>query len=342
MTNPVNNDNRGFPSFFLNQDGNGDRELPENAGPRGPKRRAAEAEAEADEAPFPVIPRTILPPLVFFRSSAGVGSRGLMGSSRSTMSPPEIVNKPPRGPNGTPPPPHRYRLLSSITHPFLRQAYEINQKNRFSWRGREVTLTVRGDLMRGLYAFIASIAEVELPLISGISNRQILVKSFRDHNILVSNSPKEYVNGSVIEHVFSQYEALYRIGYPIVEIYNRGEPNFRECGYFLVEHVPYSFEEMWNNANEEVKRNYFEQLCNLFTLAYNNGIDVDLSPSNIRFREDGRLVLIDIRERAIDEEDMEMTFRIMVRSFAMILGEENSQRLYEALFPASVSSSSSQ
>ncbi len=217
--------------------------------------------------------------------------------------------------------------------PFYKNAVAVQQNSELNYQGRTVKIDIQEQMMNGQFKVIAKIAPEELPLISGIPNDQLLVTTFRDHCIMVTNLFGDKLQNNAHLNVLREHDQLKSAGIPVAEIYNKEEVA-QGCGFFLVEYVPHPFELFWEKGTKisdmtATQLGQLDMIKGVFQQTYSNQIIADLQPNNFRVKEDGTPVLVDFRENAIDEDELDLTFRNMLLSFAC----EKNDEIYNYLNP---------
>jgi len=220
----------------------------------------------------------------------------------------------------------KVKPLESIKDPFLKNTVLLLQKSPLtckSDKGEEVALIVNNAAMTGQHCVIASIAPGQPAAVTGFPNAQVLFKTFRDYCILTLDDEEVKIRPKSSDNVLDQYDQMNKCNVPVMKIYNY-ERARGGCGYFLVEYVPNHFDMTWKKGAkiselDAGQKNALAEVRQLFELTYQNGIHADLQPNNLRRRNDGTLVFIDLREDKPDddefEEEMKLDFAKMLRMF---------------------------
>ena len=143
---------------------------------------------------------------------------------------------------------------------------------------------------KGQHSQIFAIDEGQIPLYDGVENAQLVFKTFHLERAKVSDRPEREVF-DFIKNSLTQYRALRNEQFPTAEIYN-SETVLQDGGYIVQKVTPLLNSERVNDP--EVHQAVLE----LFLRAGNrpDSIAVDLSPGNVGFNEDGKLILFDYME----------------------------------------------
>ncbi len=225
--------------------------------------------------------------------------------------------------------PCRYKPTSSIEQlcPFLKNALEVQNTSRFQWRGKEFQIAIQNDPeSTGQFNIFATIPENQPQVIRGKTNAEIGLKTFRDHCIMLEAGFPERVNNDSHLSVLTQYRDLLKLKIPVAKIYNEAEAA-NGCGFFLVEIVPYPFHADWAKGTpirmlSRQQLIFLKQIKSMFKKTYDAKITPDLKPDNLRIRRAGHLAITDLRERALSKKELDINFRIMLRSFNCEEGDE--------------------
>lgn len=216
----------------------------------------------------------------------------------------------------------------------MRNAIDVQSTSTFTWRGEVFRIEIQEDLAStGQFNIFARIADHQHQIINGKRNAEIGLKTFRDHCIMLQ-SGSEQINQDAFGNVLVQYWDLLKSDIPVAKIYNEVEAA-EGCGFFLVEIVPAPFYADWPKGAplktlSGMQRFFLRQLKEIFRKSYEAGIIPDLKPENLRVRSYGELTIIDLRERKISREYLDMSFKKMLCSFNCIEGDE----IYNYLSPS--------
>ena len=132
------------------------------------------------------------------------------------------------------------------------------------------------------------------------------------------------------DNVLEQYDQMIDHHIPVMQIYNYDNAKMG-CGYFLVEKVPHPFHISWDNGAKISELSHdqlqlLDEVRHLFESTYNAHIHADLQPYNLRRRDDGVLVFIDLREDKPNADEYEcevkLDFKKMLGSFKCKPGDE--------------------
>ena len=226
---------------------------------------------------------------------------------------------------GRPRQPHNHFIpLENIRNPFLKEAVLLQQTLPLTCKlkdGSKIQLSVDIASMTGQHCVIASIAPDQPQTVAGVPNDQVLFKTFRDYCILARDDQKIKITMDAPDNVLEQYDQMIDHHIPVMQIYNYDNAKMG-CGYFLVEKVPHPFHISWDNGAKISELSpdqlqLLDEVRHLFESTYNAHIHADLQPNNLRRRDDGVLVFIDLREDKPNADEYEREVKI---DFKKMLG----------------------
>ena len=121
------------------------------------------------------------------------------------------------------------------------------------------------------------------------------MKSFLKQSILSRDDNISVENGSA-DRVIVQHRQLRDAGIPVARLYNEEAAASQGCGYFIFEYIPNAYQLTWP-PNATIENNQeLRIIYDLFHLAAQHELDIDIRPSNLRRRADGRVVVVDFLE----------------------------------------------
>lgn len=205
----------------------------------------------------------------------------------------------------------------------LNQSTQVFQRKKFTIT--KVPASVVNDTVitsRGEHSQIYHIHSSE-NLVSGYENNQLLLKCYFAPTT-VGNALNAYLRNSL-----EQYDQVIKANLPVAKILNR--ETIETDGYFLVENIPHVFDFTWDEATpfeslDATTQSRLSQLKNFFRLALEHNIALDLKKDNLSVRDDGTVVLIDLRED--EEEEFSHVLNHHLCSFA-----EGKEHVYRYLDP---------
>jgi len=194
-------------------------------------------------------------------------------------------------------PRYGYKSPKQITDSFNQQALQIQRDGLYRWGDRLIALDLSYDktdtrrtVSCGAHYLMSHIPDNEHPLIDGINNQSIVIKTFVQQSILSRDSKIAIDDGAAFQ-ILLMYGQLKHNGLPIAVLFN--QETALSSGYFLFEYVPDLYRPNWP-VDATIENNQdLAVINNLFRFAAENRIALDLKPSHLRRRNDGSLVLID-------------------------------------------------
>jgi hypothetical protein len=195
-----------------------------------------------------------------------------------------------------------YKDPSTITDPFNRNALEVERTKSFRWNDQTIPFDTTYDavgkcrtFVGGAHCLLSRIPEtIQAPLIPGMDNQMLIMKTFLSQSILSKDENISVSDGSA-NHVIAQYRQLQACGVPVATLANEVEAS-QGCGFFLFEYVPHAFTKEWSSDARIETDAQLAAIYHLFEIAAANQLDIDLRPTNLRHRNDGTLVVVDILE----------------------------------------------
>jgi hypothetical protein len=170
-----------------------------------------------------------------------------------------------------------------------------------------------------------------------------VVKAF--HETRINRSPSDLK--AMAEHSTNQFRQLKALGVGVADILNI-DTAVRDC-FMIVEFVPFEINPVswFRRSLEELDANQkslLGKVKQLFEIAVNHNLSLDLLPSNLRQKDSGELVVTDFCEEPFDEDafDVEISTRLKKwsghRSLQRFL-MENLTDSFKAIHKEAISSS---
>lgn len=182
-------------------------------------------------------------------------------------------------------------------------------------------------LGQGHYSNVYLLQVVEgLPLlVPGVPNNEVVVKMFRYDLFTTKNKRQDSALSGIekkwIPNVLKQYERFETEGVPVTRIYNKA--SVWEDGYLVMERVtPLDTLFLWGASGlpeEERALSILTQARALFDYSFRDRSNhpPDLKLDNVGIREDGTVVLLDLREEEeISSDAFSLIARKSLNSFA--------------------------
>lgn len=216
--------------------------------------------------------------------------------------------------------------------PFAKKALEVSATDTliFQTHNDASIKFQRGEQIgKGDYCEVFEVTASE-KLFENYENNEILIKCYKKELIVKDNSRIiEYLTNSL-----TQYKQLKSLEYPITKILN--VETAEKDAFILVEKVPKEFSIDWQKNTpiallSETTQNYLNQIKQMFQIAFDQKLYLDLSASNVRINNSEQVVLIDFMEEK-GSKKWDNPFQIVLNKHLKSFAQGNDE-IYEYLIP---------
>ena len=177
---------------------------------------------------------------------------------------------------------------------------------------------------KGQHSQVYTIDADQAEIYRGVENVDLLFKTFHLEPIEMGDKPEKQVY-SYVKTSLMQYSDLVKEGFPTAKIYN-SETVFADGGYLVERVTPLTQVGNERKTSLEVR----EEILRLFLKSGTrpDTVAVDLSPQNVGFNQEGKLVLFDYMEH---DDEIDDAFLLCVRKFLEQFKNECGNEFYEFL-----------